>query len=93
MDGDYRDSKFVPYAAQRRALAPSHALFDVGNWRRDFMAKENALKVLCSSVDASLIPCSFFGAISQQALLQMSKQVERMLMKDLDADAKLFAEW
>ena len=51
MDCDCSDSNFVPYTAQRRALAPSHALFEAGNWRRDFLARENAPKVLCSSVD------------------------------------------
>ena len=56
MDVVYSDSNFDPYVLQRRALAPSHALFDIGNWRRDFLARENAPKVLCSSVDTTVDP-------------------------------------
>lgn len=35
-------SSYAPYVAQRRALAPSHPLFEAGNWRRDLLARENA---------------------------------------------------
>lgn len=38
-------STFAGYTAHRRALEPSHPLFEAGNWRRDLLARENAPRV------------------------------------------------
>ena len=98
MDRDmdlYSEGNYVPYVAQRRALAPSHALFDAGNWRRDLLARENAPQVSAAvSVPLSskwpLLEAYFFA---KAEILQMSNQDEKSLMTDLDSDAKLFAGW
>lgn len=42
------EGNHVPYVAQRRALAPSHELFEAGNWRRDLLARENTPKVIAA---------------------------------------------
>lgn len=90
------EGNYIPYVAQRRALAPSHALFDAGNWRRDLLARENA-PLVCAAVSTPVCQCGgmarFKYVFAKAEILQMSKQEEKSLMTDLDSDAKLFSDW
>lgn len=65
------DGSFRSYAAHRRPLAPSHPLFEAGNWRRDLLAKDNAAKVRydlreirLSATQLVVLDLEFFAALS-----------------------------